>query len=116
MMEYAKRAFHRSGIPLYLSVALCPLLNKAADEYSDIFTDGRLKVMFRVDNGEFIVDVINPAGSATVDGQSVGEAAMCGIIVAFSCVKRLLRRIYWCSTNPAPVLIQRGAGNLPVGC
>jgi len=84
MMEYSKKAFHRSGIPLYLSIALCPLLNKAAEEYSDIFTDGNLKVTFRVEDGEFVVDVVNPVGSATVDGQSVGEAAMAGIIVAFS--------------------------------
>lgn len=84
MMEYAKRAFHRSGIPLYLSMALCPLLNRAASEYSDIFTDGNLKVSFRVEDSEFVVDVINPSGSKTVDGQSVGEAAMAGIIAAFA--------------------------------
>jgi DNA repair exonuclease SbcCD nuclease subunit/energy-coupling factor transporter ATP-binding protein EcfA2 len=84
MLEYCKKAFHRSGIPLYLSIALCPLLNKAAEEYSDIFTDGNLKVSFRVEDSEFAVDVVNPVGSATVDGQSVGEAAMAGIITAFS--------------------------------
>ena len=84
LLEYAKKAFHRTGIPLFMSMALCPLLNKAADDYSDVFTDGTLKVSFRVEDGEFMVDVVNPAGSATVDGQSVGEAAMAGIITAFS--------------------------------
>lgn len=84
MMEFAKKAFHRSGIPLYLSLALCPLLNRAADEYSDVFTDGNLKVSFRVEDGEFAVEVINPAGSNSADGQSVGEAAMAGLICAFA--------------------------------
>lgn len=83
-MEYAKKAFHRSGMPLYLSAALCPLLNRAADEYSDIFTDGNLKVSFRIEDGEFVVDVVNPAGSRTVEGQSVGEAAMAGVVCAFA--------------------------------
>jgi DNA repair exonuclease SbcCD ATPase subunit len=84
LLEYSKKAFHRSGIPLYLSIALCPLLNKAAEEYSDIFTDGNLKVSFRVEDSEFAVDVVNPVGSATVDGQSVGEASLAGIITAFA--------------------------------
>jgi len=84
MLEYAKKAFHRSGIPLYLSVGLCPLLNQAADEYSEIFTDGKLKVTFRVEDGEFVVDVVNPVGSGTTEGQSAGESAMAGLIAAFS--------------------------------
>lgn len=84
MLEYVKKAFHRSGMPIYLSTALCPLLNSAAEDYSEVFTDGQLKVRFRVEDGEFQVDVINPYGSETVDGQSVGEAAMAGIIAAFA--------------------------------
>jgi DNA repair exonuclease SbcCD ATPase subunit/DNA repair exonuclease SbcCD nuclease subunit len=84
MLEYVKKAFHRSGMPIYLSTALCPLLNSAAEDYSEVFTDGQLKVRFRVEDGEFQVDVINPYGSETVDGQSVGEAAMVGIICAFA--------------------------------
>jgi DNA repair exonuclease SbcCD ATPase subunit/DNA repair exonuclease SbcCD nuclease subunit len=109
LQEYAKKAFHRSGIPLYLAIALCPLLNKAASEYSDIFTDGNLKVSFRVQDSEFVVDVINPAGSSTIDGQSVGEAAMAGLITAFS-----LR-------DAAPktnllVLDEPGTGLDPEGC
>lgn len=84
MLEFAKKAFHRSGMPIYLSMALCPVLNSAAEEYSNVFTDGKLKVSFKVENGEFDVDVINPTGSQTVKGQSVGEAAMAGIIAAFA--------------------------------
>jgi DNA repair exonuclease SbcCD ATPase subunit len=84
MLEYVKKAFQRSGIPLYLSVSLCPLLNKAAEEYSEIFTDGNLKVSFRVEDGEFAVDVVNPVGSSTVEGQSEGESAMAGLIAAFA--------------------------------
>jgi DNA repair exonuclease SbcCD ATPase subunit/DNA repair exonuclease SbcCD nuclease subunit len=84
MLEYVKKAFHRSGMPIYLSTALCPLLNSAAEDYSTMFTDGKLKVQFKVEDGEFQVDVINPYGSETVEGQSVGEAAMAGIITAFA--------------------------------
>jgi DNA repair exonuclease SbcCD nuclease subunit len=84
MLEYSKKAFSRSGIPLYLCAALCPVLNKAAEEYSEIFTDGKLHLRFSVQDGEFNVDVINPVGSETVTGQSVGESAMAGIICAFA--------------------------------
>ena len=35
-------------------------------------------------DGEFDVSIINPAGSSTSVGQSVGESAMAGVIAAFS--------------------------------
>lgn len=108
MLEYAKKAFHRSGIPLYLSVALCPLLNKASDEYSDIFDDN-LKVSFRVEDGEFVVDVINPTGSGTTEGQSAGESAMAGIICAFA-----LREV--APKTNLLIVDEPGTGLDPEGC
>jgi DNA repair exonuclease SbcCD ATPase subunit len=82
--EYAKKAFHRSGMPMYLSAALCPVLNAVAEEYSDVFYSGKIKVLFEVEDGEFTVQLINPAGSGRVKGQSVGESAMAGSITAFA--------------------------------
>lgn len=84
LCEYAKEAFHRSGIPMYLSAALCPMLNSAADEFSDLFCGGRLRLHFEVRDGDFHVEPVNPAGSNTLDGQSVGEAALAGLIAAFA--------------------------------
>jgi DNA repair exonuclease SbcCD nuclease subunit len=84
LQEYAKRAFSRSGMPMYLSQQMCPVLNKAAEEYSEIFTEGKIKLQFYVQDGEFVVSTVNVSGSATSKGQSVGEAAMAGIICAFS--------------------------------
>lgn len=84
MLEYAMKAFHRSGMPLYLSAALCPLLNKAAEEYAEIFTEGKLNIEFAVIDGEFTVSILNPAGSETSKGQSMGESAMAGLIAAFA--------------------------------
>ena len=84
MLEAAKKAFHRSGIPLYLSASLCPILNKAAEEYAEIFFQGKTRVRFAVINGEFSVKIINPHGSQTEKGQSVGEAAMAGVIASFA--------------------------------
>ena len=84
MLLYAKQAFSREGMPLYLSAGLCPVLNNAADEYSELLTDGKLKVQFAVEDGEFAASIVNPAGSETTDGQSVGEAATAGLITALA--------------------------------
>lgn len=84
IMEYAKKAFHRSGMPLYLAASLCPVLNKAAEEYSEIFFHGKIKLRFVVEDGKFIVVPVNPAGSQEIDGQSGGESAMAGIVAAFA--------------------------------
>lgn len=83
-IEYAAKALHRSGIPLYLAASLCPVLNRAADEYSNIFINGAIKLNFEVNDSDFDVSILNTAGSASSDGQSVGERAMAGIICAFA--------------------------------
>ena len=84
MLQYAKKAFMRSGMPLYLAAGLCPVLNKAAEEYAELFFQGRIQVRFEVRDGEFEVDVVNVAGSGTVAGQSVGEGAQAGVVAAFA--------------------------------
>lgn len=84
MLQYVKASFQRGGIPLALSHALCPVLNAAAEEYSSIFTDGKIKIRFTVQDGDFEAEVVNAAGSGNAKGQSVGEAAMAGTICAFA--------------------------------
>lgn len=84
LYEYAKKAFSRYGMPMYLSAALCPVLNNAADEYSEIFTDGKIKLTFDIVDEEFVVTVINVSGSVKTRGQSMGEFALAGIIAAFA--------------------------------
>lgn len=84
LLAYSQKAFHRSGLPMYMSAALCPLLNKAAEEYSEIFTDGKIHIMFSVVDNDFRADIVNPTGSDTRNGQSVGESAMAGSIAAFA--------------------------------
>ena len=84
LLEYAQKACHRSGMPMYLAASLCPRLNQMAEEYSEIFTEGKMRVRFSVVDGEFVVDIVNPTGSESTKGQSVGESAMAGIIAAFA--------------------------------
>lgn len=84
MLEEAKAAFHRSGLPLYIASALCPLLNRAAEEFAETFFESKTLVRFEVLDGEFVPMIVNPNGSKTLKGQSVGESAMAGIIAAFA--------------------------------
>jgi DNA repair exonuclease SbcCD ATPase subunit len=87
LLEYSQKAFHRSGMPLYLASSLCPLLNKAAEEYSEIFTEGKIQVVLSIIDNEFIIDIVNPHGSNRSDGQSVGESAMAGTVAAFALIE-----------------------------
>jgi DNA repair exonuclease SbcCD ATPase subunit len=84
MFTVASKALSRNGMPLYLAAAMCPALNAAAEEYSEIFTEGKIRLLFQVFDGEFQVDIVHPTGSETVIGQSVGESAMAGLICAFA--------------------------------
>jgi DNA repair exonuclease SbcCD ATPase subunit len=84
MLVYAGKAFSRTGIPMYLCRQMCDQLNQSADEYSEIFSEGRIQVQFSLDEDEFVATVVNSAGSAELSGQSVGESAMAGIITAFA--------------------------------
>ena len=84
MLDFACKAMARSGMPLYLANSLCPVLNSAATEYSEVFTQGRIQVRFDVVDGEFTVDAVNPSGSVTLNGQSTGERAMAGLVTAFA--------------------------------
>jgi hypothetical protein len=82
--EYATTAFSRDGIPAFLNRQLCPVLNKAAAYYAELFSDSELQVQFLVELGEFIPKVINAKGGKEIDDQSTGERALAGLIASFA--------------------------------
>jgi hypothetical protein len=84
MLIFAMSAFSRDGIPLYLNSLACPLLNKMSDEYSKMFTDGEIQVIFRLNEGLLEPVVVNAHGSGQIDGQSAGEMAWAGWISALA--------------------------------
>lgn len=109
MLTFALSAVKRSGIPLYLSSTLCSFLNTAAQEYSEMFSGGRIGLIFSVTDGDFCVHIVNRTGSSETKGQSVGESAMAGIIAAFAL------RDAAAPTNLL-VLDEPGSGLDPAGC
>jgi DNA repair exonuclease SbcCD ATPase subunit len=82
--EYCLGALSRDGIPLFLNTQLCPVLNKAAMHYSEIFSENEIQVRFNVVDGEFIPQIVNMHGSDQTNGQSVGERALAGVITSFA--------------------------------
>lgn len=84
MYEFAAEAFSRDGIPAFLNRQLCPVLNRAADYYADLFSDQEIQVRFDVEGGEFVPQVINAKGGEDIDDQSTGERALAGLIASFA--------------------------------
>ena len=84
IMKYAREAFSRDGIPAFLNEQLCPVLNKAAAYYSELFSDSEVGVQFRVEDGKFEVKPINTRGGSEIDDQSTGERALLGLIASFA--------------------------------
>lgn len=82
--DYCISALSRDGIPLFLNKQLCPVLNKAAQMYSEIFSENEIQVRFNVVDGEFLPYIVNAHGSAATKGQSDGERALAGVITSFA--------------------------------
>jgi DNA repair exonuclease SbcCD ATPase subunit/DNA repair exonuclease SbcCD nuclease subunit len=82
--QFAAEAFSRDGIPAFLNVQLCPVLNRAASYYAELFSDNELQVRFEIEDGEFSPKIINPRGGAEIDDQSSGERALAGLISSFA--------------------------------
>ena len=80
----AAKVLARDGLPAYLSQLLCPKLNAAADYFSDLFTDSEIQVRFSIDNGQVMVDVINPYGGEGIKDQSMGERRIAALITSFA--------------------------------
>lgn len=101
-LEYVIQAFSRDGLPAFLSNLLIPQLNKAAAHYARIFIDSEIQVVFDVEKGQIVPNVINAHGATTLQGQSMGESAWAGLITSFA-----LREI----APPSNLLILDEPGN-----
>ena len=83
-IQYCEESFSRKGIPAFLNQQLAPILNRAAEEYSDLFTDKEIMVRHEIEDGNIVPKVLNAHGGDSLDDQSTGEAAMAGIIESFA--------------------------------
>ena len=84
MFTYCDEAFSRDGLPAFLNAQLVPVLNGAADYYSELFSGKELQVRFTVVNGEFEPVIVNASGGETFASQSKGEKALAGLIASFA--------------------------------
>jgi hypothetical protein len=84
MYGHCMEAFSRDGIPNFLNKQLCPVLNRSADYYAELFSDRELQVQFNVEEGEFIPKIINTRGGKEIEDQSEGERALAGLIASFA--------------------------------
>jgi DNA repair exonuclease SbcCD ATPase subunit len=82
--ERALRVVHRDGIPAFLCAQLGPRLNRAAQEYSSLFSESEIGVQFTVESGELDVQITNAHGGRGTSDQSQGELRMAGLIAAFT--------------------------------
>lgn len=106
--QFAEMAMGRDGIPAFLNRALVPVLNKAADEYAELFTAKELQVRFGWD-GEFTIDIINAQGGEDFKAQSLGEKALVGLIGAFAAREATLKSNVLVLDEPGAGLDERNA-------
>jgi DNA repair exonuclease SbcCD ATPase subunit/DNA repair exonuclease SbcCD nuclease subunit len=84
-VKYAMLVFQRDGLPSHLNAQLCPELNQAAQEYSELFAQGEIQVRFEVDaEGSMDVFVINVHGGEGIENQSKGEKRLASLITSFA--------------------------------
>lgn len=84
LLQFCIKAFSRDGLPAFLNTQLCPVLNKAAEEFSEILTGKEIQLRFTVEEGEFIPRVVNAHGGNSLTDQSTGERKMAGLIASFA--------------------------------
>jgi DNA repair exonuclease SbcCD ATPase subunit/DNA repair exonuclease SbcCD nuclease subunit len=85
VLQYCVSAFSRKGMPAFLNAQLCPILNKAAAYYSQLFSEKEIQVVFNVnENGESDVQVVNANGGSEVADQSQGEMRIASLITSFA--------------------------------
>lgn len=84
MYSIAIDSFSRDGIPAFINKQLCPVLNKAATYYAELFSDNEVNVQFVFENGELVPKIINMRGGQEIDDQSSGERALAGLIASFA--------------------------------
>jgi len=81
---FAEEALGRDGIPAFLNRLMVPVLNKAAEYYSELFVEKEIQVRFEVEDGEFEARIINANGGEDFEAQSAGERAVAGLIASFA--------------------------------
>jgi DNA repair exonuclease SbcCD ATPase subunit len=83
--EYCAWAFSKKGLPAFLNAQLCPILNKAAAYYSQVFSEKEIQVVFDVtEDGDSTVQVVNTHGGSDVNDQSQGELRIASLITSFA--------------------------------
>jgi DNA repair exonuclease SbcCD ATPase subunit len=83
-LSFAVDAFGKGGVPAALMAEACPVLNAAADYYSDLICDGQISVAFRLEGDDIAVSVSNRWGGEGVDDQSCGETRTASLIVSLA--------------------------------
>jgi DNA repair exonuclease SbcCD ATPase subunit/DNA repair exonuclease SbcCD nuclease subunit len=83
-LETCAAVVGRDGLPAYLTAEAAPLLNQAAAQYSEIFTEGEIGVRFEVVDGEIDVSVENRHGGEHIRDQSRGEMRLAALIAALA--------------------------------
>lgn len=76
--------FSKDGLPAFLAYQLCPRLNKAAEHYSKMFSEGQIHVKFEQDAEDINVRILNAHGGEAVDDQSQGELRIASSIASFA--------------------------------
>jgi len=74
----------RDGLPTYLSQLICPKLNRAAEYFSELFTESEIQVRFAIDDAGVSVRVVNANGGREMGDQSTGERRMAALITSFA--------------------------------
>jgi DNA repair exonuclease SbcCD nuclease subunit len=73
--KFCLQTFSRDGLPAFLAYQLCPRLNKAAEHYSKLFSEGQIHVRFVQEDEDINVQILNPHGGESMEDQSQGESA-----------------------------------------
>jgi len=85
LMEYCKTALGRKGIPSVVCARLIPKLNAAAEEYSQLLSDGTISVTFVAsEDGAINVEIGNLHGGEDISDQSNGESRTASLITALA--------------------------------
>ncbi len=74
----------RDGLPAFLCATICPALNTAAAQYSELLSAGEINVQFEVSGGDLDIQIVNQHGGENIDDQSQGEMRLAGLIAAFA--------------------------------
>lgn len=83
-IDYCEHAFSKDGLPAFINAQTAPILNKAAEYYSELFCDKEVMVQFDADEGDLVPRIVNLHGGDKVIDQSNGEASIAGLITSFA--------------------------------